>query len=95
MSDFMQEIDKIRHGVYNVGNILQLMHQKERTMRIIIDTKNDVIICPKTFWEDIAKANAVLREAGQPEKSHKDEVKRYFESAIKNDLARAADVKKK
>lgn len=64
-------------------------------MRIIIDTKNDVIICPKTFWEDIAKANAVLREAGQEEKSHKAEVKKYFESAFKNDLVRAADVKKK
>lgn len=64
-------------------------------MRIIIDTKNDVIICPKTFWEDMSKTNAVLREAGQPEKNHKEVVQAYFESAIKNDLARAADVKKK
>ena len=64
-------------------------------MRIIIDTKNDCIICPKTFWEDMSKTNAVLREAGQPEKSHKDVVKAYFESAIKNDLTRAGDVKGK
>ena len=62
-------------------------------MRIIIDTKNDCIICPKTFWEDMSKTNAVLREAGQPEKSHK--VKAFFESAIKNDLTRAGDVKRK
>lgn len=64
-------------------------------MRIIIDTKNDCIICPKTFWEDMKKTNQVLRDAGQPEKSHKDEVRKFFESAIKNDLTRAGDVKAK
>lgn len=64
-------------------------------MRIIIDTKNDVIICPKTFWEDIRKTNEVLRSVGQPELSHKEEVKKYFEKAIANDLARAGDVKRK
>lgn len=64
-------------------------------MRIIIDTANDVIICPKTFWEDIRKKNEVLRSVGQAEVRHKDEVKKFFESAIQNDLARAGDVKKK
>ena len=64
-------------------------------MRIIIDTKNDCIICPKTFWEDIRKTNEVLRSVGQEELSHKEEVKKYFESAIKNDLTRAGDVKRK
>lgn len=63
-------------------------------MRIIIDTDNDVIICPKTFWEDIRKKNEVLRSVNQEEVSHKEEVKKYFESAIKNDLVRAQDVKK-
>jgi hypothetical protein len=32
---------------------------------------------------------------GQPELSHKDEVKKYFEEAIKNDLVRAQDVRRK
>lgn len=64
-------------------------------MRIIIDTDNDVIICPKTFWEDMRKTNEVLRSVGQEEISHKAKVKEYFESAIKNDLVRASDVKKK
>lgn len=64
-------------------------------MRIIIDTDNDVIICPKTFWEDMRKTNEVLRSVGQQEISHKEKVKAYFESAIKNDLVRASDVKKK
>lgn len=64
-------------------------------MRIIIDTTNDVIICPKTFWEDIRRKNEVLRSVGQEEVRHKDEVKKYFESAIKNDLTRASDVKRK
>lgn len=64
-------------------------------MRIIIDTKNDCIICPKTFWDDIRKTNEVLRSVGQAELSHKEEVKKYFESAIKNDLTRAGDVKAK
>lgn len=64
-------------------------------MRIIIDTDNDVVICPKTFWEDMRKTNEVLRSVGQEEISHKEKVKKYFESAIKNDLVRASDVKKK
>lgn len=64
-------------------------------MRIIIDVDNDVIICPKTFWEDISKTNTVLRSIGQPELSHKEEVRKYFESAIKKDLVRAQDVKKR
>lgn len=64
-------------------------------MRIIIDTSNNVVICPKTFWEDIRKKNEVLRSVGQEEVRHKDEVRKYFEAAIANDLTRAADVKKK
>lgn len=64
-------------------------------MRITIDTTNKVIICPKTFWEDIRKKNEVLRSVGQEEVSHKAEVKKYFEEAIANDLVRAADVKRK
>lgn len=62
-------------------------------MRIIIDTKNNCIICPKTFWDDIRKTNEVLRSVGKEELSHKAEVKKYFEEAIKNDLTRAGDVK--
>lgn len=64
-------------------------------MRITIDTEKKVIICPKTFWEDIRKTNEVLRSVGQAELSHKEEVKKYFEEAIKNDLVRAQDVKRK
>ena len=64
-------------------------------MRITIDTDNKVIICPKTFWEDMRKTNEILRSVGQPELSHKAEVKKYFEEAIANDLVRANDVKKR
>ena len=70
-------------------------------MRIIIDTTNNVIICPKTFWEDIRKANEVIRSLNKEnnkeikEINHKEKVKEYFESAIQNDLVRASDVKKK
>ena len=68
------------------------------TIRIIIDTTNNVIICPKTFWEDIRKANEVIRsleKEGIKEIDHKAKVKEYFDSAIKNDLVRASDVKKR
>lgn len=64
----------------------------EKNMRIIIDTKNEVIICPKAFWEDIAKTNDVLRSVGQPEINHKDRIKEYFDKAIVKDLARPSDV---
>lgn len=69
-------------------------------MRIIIDTTNNVIICPKTFWEDIRKANEVIRGLNKDNKeikeiNHKDKVKEYFNSAIENDLVRASDVKKR
>lgn len=64
-------------------------------MRLIIDTDNDCIICPKTFFADMAKTNDVLRSVGQPEVDHKAKVREYFESAIKKDLVRAQDVRKK
>lgn len=63
-------------------------------MRITIDTTNGVIICPKTFWEDVRKKNEVLRSVGQPEVDHKEEVKKYFEEAIAKDLVRAQDLRK-
>lgn len=62
-------------------------------MRIVIDTKANAVICPKGFFEEIAKRNEVLRSVGQPEVSHKDEVKKYFEEAIKSDLLRQQDLK--
>lgn len=62
-------------------------------MRIIIDTDKNVVICPKPFWEDMRKKNEVLRSVGQEEASHKDEVTKFFNEAIKNDLVRASDVK--
>lgn len=62
-------------------------------MRIIIDTDAKAIICPKTFWEDISKKNEVLRSVEQPELNHKDEVRKYFEEAIKGDLKRQQDLK--
>lgn len=62
-------------------------------MRIIIDTKANAIICPKGFFEEIAKRNEVLRSVGQPEVSHKEEVKKLFEEAIKSDLLRQQDLK--
>jgi hypothetical protein len=64
-------------------------------MRIIIDTKNDVIICPKTFWDDIRKTNEVLRSVGKEPLSHREEVRKYFEKAMENDLTRAGDAKRK
>lgn len=64
-------------------------------MRIIIDTKANAVVCPKGFFEDIAKKNEVLRSVNQPEINHKDEVKRLFEEAIKGDLLRQQDLKGK
>lgn len=64
-------------------------------MRITIDTEKKVVICPKTFWEDMRKTNEVLRSVGQNEIDHKERVKQYFEEAIQNDLVRPADVRKK
>ena len=72
--------------------------RRVETIRIIIDTTNDVIICPKTFWEDIRKANEVIRGLDNKdikEINHKEKVIEYFNSAIKNDLVRASDVRKK
>ena len=63
-------------------------------MRITIDTEKKVVICPKTFWEDMRKTNEVLRSVGQNEIDHKERVKQYFEEAIQNDLVRPADVRK-
>lgn len=62
-------------------------------MRIIIDTKENAIICPKGFFEDIAKKNEVLRSVKAPELNHKEEIKKYFEAAIKGDLLRQQDLK--
>ena len=64
-------------------------------MRITIDTEKKVVICPKTFWEDMRKTNEVLRSVGQNEIDHKERVKQYFEEAIQNDLVRPAYVRKK
>lgn len=62
-------------------------------MRIIIDTKENAIICPKAFFEDIAKKNEVLRSVNAAELNHKEEVRRYFEEAIKGELLRQQDLK--
>lgn len=64
-------------------------------MRIIIDTKANAIICPKGFFEEIAKKNETLRSVGHDEINHKEEVKRLFEEAIKSDLLRQQDLKGK
>lgn len=62
-------------------------------MRIIIDTKANAIICPKGFFEEIAKKNEVLRSVGAEEVNHKEEIKKYFAEAIKSDLLRQQDLK--
>ena len=64
-------------------------------MRIVIDTEAKKIICPKPFWEEVQKKNDILKSVGQATVSHKAEVKRYFEEAIENKLARPQDIKKK
>lgn len=91
-------IDFLPPPLYNFTNKKLYKSDKDKkgsiSMRITIDTKENVIICPKPFWEDIKKANEVLRNVGQPELNHKEEVKKYFEKAIANDLVRASDVKK-
>lgn len=63
-------------------------------MRIVIDTKEKKIICPKPFWEEVQKKNDILVSVGQPKVSHHDEVKRYFEEAIQNELVRAQDIRR-
>lgn len=64
-------------------------------MRIIIDTKEERIICPKPFWEEVQRKNEILVSVGQPKTTHHDEVKKYFDEAFKNELVRAQDVRKK
>lgn len=64
-------------------------------MRIVIDTTEQRILCPKPFWEEVQKKNDILKSVGKDPVSHKDEVKRYFEEAIQNELARPQDIKKK
>lgn len=96
---FKKVVDFYPPPLYNLSKAkLYQLATKEKEifiMRITIDTDNKVIICPKTFWEDMRKTNEILRSVGQPELSHKAEVKKYFEEAIANDLVRANDVKKR
>ena len=64
-------------------------------MRIIIDTKEKKIICPRPFLEEVQKTNDVLKSVGKDPITHHEQVKRYFEEAIQNELTRAQDVKKR
>lgn len=64
-------------------------------MRIVIETTEKKIVCPKTFWEEVQKKNDILKSVGQEPVSHKNEVRKYFEEAMENELARPADLKKK
>lgn len=68
-------------------------------MRIIIDTKENKIICPKPFWDEVQKKKDIIREVNGEEEAnkitHHEEVRKYFEAAIKNELVRPTDVKKK
>ena len=41
------------------------------------------------------KTNDVLKSVGKDPITHHEQVKRYFEEAIQNELTRAQDVKKK
>lgn len=62
-------------------------------MKIVIDTEKNVIICPSGFFKEVQKKNNILKEINQPEVTHKDEVKRYFDKAIENELVRPEDAK--
>lgn len=64
-------------------------------MRIVIDTSAKKIVCPKPFWEEVQKKNDILKGVGKEPVSHKDEVRRYFEEAMDNELARPQDTKKR
>ena len=64
-------------------------------MRIVIDTEAKKIVCPKPFWEEIQKKNDILKGVGQAPVTHKDEVRKYFEEAMENELARPQDTRKK
>ena len=64
-------------------------------MRIVIDTEAKRVICPKPFWEEVQKKNDILKGVGKEPVSHKDEVRRYFELAMDNELARPQDTRKK
>ena len=63
-------------------------------MRIVIDTNAKRIICPKPFWEEIQKKNDILKGVGKEPVTHKDEIRKYFEEAMENELARPQDTKK-
>lgn len=67
-------------------------------MRIVIDTKENKIICPKPFWDEVQKKKDIVKEINPEEAAkitHHSEVRKYFEAAIENELVRAQDVKKK
>lgn len=67
-------------------------------MRIVIDTKENKIICPKPFWEEVQKKKDILREMDAEkaaEITHHGEVRKYFEAAFANELVRAQDITKK
>lgn len=64
-------------------------------MRIVIDTKENKIICPKPFWEEVQKKNDILKSVGQEPTTHKAEVEAYFKAAMENELVRAQDIRKK
>lgn len=67
-------------------------------MRIVIDTKENKIICPKPFWDEVQKKKDIAKELGSDkaaEITHHSEVRRYFEMAMQNELVRAQDIKKK
>lgn len=64
-------------------------------MRIVIDTEAKRIICPKPFWEEVQKKNEILASVGQPKTTHQEEIRKYFEEAIQNELVRPQDVRKK
>ncbi len=61
-------------------------------MRIIIDTKTQRILVPKTFFNELDKMNKILQEAGSDKKWVAEEyIKEQFEKAIQNTVFRAGD----
>lgn len=79
--------------------VIKLYERRLFNMRIIIDTKENKIICPKPFWEEVQKKKDILKEMGMEDKAkeftHHQAVKDYFNKAIANELIRADDIRKK
>ena len=61
-------------------------------MRIIIDTEENVVIVPETYFKQIGKMNEIIEESGGKKIDYTQYVKDAFAKAISNPIVRPSDV---